>query len=144
MQAELEAQQRIADRADELAQQAGSPGTTMVSRAGDEAARDHLALRGDWRVEKVDAWLAQALADHSGHNTDPAARTAAAAVLPAPVRAHAALLSALAHIGRPADARSLPFLGRLAEADSAATTALAQWLNRTPGTTSATPEDGTT
>ncbi|WP_406396476.1 hypothetical protein [Streptomyces sp. NBC_00887] len=99
----------------------------MVSQAGDEAARDHLALRGDWRVEKVDAWLAQALADHSGHYTDPAARTAAAAVLPAPVRAHAALLSALARTGTPADVSELPLTGRLAHVAPAATAALAAW-----------------
>ncbi|MER5556272.1 hypothetical protein ABT001_32240 [Streptomyces sp. NPDC002793] len=100
----------------------------MVSQAGDEAARDHLAQRGDWRVEKVDAWLAQALADHSGHYTDPAARTAAAATLPAAVRAHAALLSALARIGTPADVSELAFTGRLAHVDPAATTALAAWI----------------
>ncbi|MFE7757191.1 hypothetical protein [Streptomyces sp. NPDC057429] len=110
VQAELEVQQRLAERANELAQQASSPCTTMESRVGDEAARDHLALRGDWRVEKVDAWLAQALADHSGHYADPAARTAATATLPAAVRAHAALLSALARTGTPADVSKLPSL----------------------------------
>ncbi|WP_331735328.1 hypothetical protein OG379_40550 (plasmid) [Streptomyces sp. NBC_01166] len=128
VQTELEVQQRIAERADELAQQTSTPDTTTVSQAGDEAARDHLAQQGDGRVEKVDAWLPQALADHNGHYADPATRTAAAATLPAAIRAHAALLSALARTGTPADVTELPFTGCLAHVDPAATAALAAWL----------------
>ncbi|MFC8593224.1 hypothetical protein [Streptomyces atroolivaceus] len=65
---------------------------------------------------------------NSGHYADPAARTAAAATLPAAVRAHAALLSALARTGTPAGVSELPFTGRLAHVDPAATAALAAWL----------------
>ncbi|NEA03840.1 hypothetical protein G3I28_31750, partial [Streptomyces sp. SID10116] len=47
--------------------------------------------------------------------------------LPVPVRARAALLAALARIGTPVDG-DLEFVGRLAQADPAATNALAAWL----------------
>ncbi|MYY85528.1 hypothetical protein GT044_30450 [Streptomyces sp. SID335] len=81
----------------------------------------------DYRAAKVDAWLALALADQSGHYADPAARAAAVGSLPVPVRARAALLAALARIGTPVDG-DLEFVGRLAQADPAATNALAAWL----------------
>jgi hypothetical protein len=72
----------------------------MESRPGDEAARDFLLHRGDYHLA-VGGWLAQALADHSGHYADLAARTAAIDSLPAAVRADAALLAALAHVSDP-------------------------------------------
>lgn len=124
-------QQQVADRADELARLAGAGrlDRSVVSRPGDEAARELLADRGDYRVQAVDGWLARALADHSGHYADPDARTAAIAVLPVPVRARAALLAALVRTGAPAVDGELEFAGRLAQADPAATTALAAWLD---------------
>ncbi|MCX4971053.1 hypothetical protein OHA98_41315 [Streptomyces sp. NBC_00654] len=127
-------QQQIADRAEELAALAGAGrlDRTVASRSGDEAARELLADRNDYRVEAVDDWLARALADHSGHYAAPGARTAAVGSLPAPVRAHAALLAALARIGAPATDDEREFTGRLAQADPAATNALAASL-RTRG-----------
>ncbi|HBF80552.1 MAG TPA: hypothetical protein DD420_11685 [Streptomyces sp.] len=105
---------------------AGRLDRSVPSRAGDEAARDHLDENHDYRVAEVDAWLARSLADQSGHYADPAARAAAVGSLPVPVRAHAALLAALARTG-PVDG-DLEFAGRLAQADPAATNALAAWL----------------
>ncbi|MFF4717379.1 hypothetical protein ACFY2V_39195 [Streptomyces eurythermus] len=112
-------------RADELAVLAGAGrlDRTVESRPADEAARDLLAQRGDYRYSKVDNWLAQALADHSGHSADPAARTAAVGSLPPTVRAHAALPAALARTG--ARDGELEFAARLAQADPAATNTLA-------------------
>ncbi|MEU3226819.1 hypothetical protein ABZ695_27165 [Streptomyces sp. NPDC006976] len=132
-------QQQLADRAEELARLggAGRLDRSVPSRAGDEAARDLLEENRDYRVAEVDAWLARSLADQSGHYADPAARTAAAGSLPVPVRAHAALLTALARTGTPVDG-DLEFAGRLAQADPAATTALAAWLE-----TAATVKGGT-
>jgi hypothetical protein len=46
------------------------------------------------------------------------------------VRAHAALLAALARTGAPAADGELEFAGRLAQADLEATDALATWLDR--------------
>ncbi|MFG2570868.1 hypothetical protein ACGFR6_36295 [Streptomyces sp. NPDC048567] len=122
-------QQQLADRAEELAQLggAGRLDRSVPSRTGDEAARDLLDENHDYRIAEVDAWLARALADQSGHYADPAARAAAVGSLPVPVRAHAALLAALARTGAPGD-DDLEFVGRLAQADPAATTALAAWL----------------
>ena len=122
-------QQRVADRAEGLARLggAGRLDRSVPSRAGDEAARDLLDESHDYRAAEVDAWLARALADHSGHYADSAARAAAVGSLPVPVRAHAALLAALARTGAPVDG-DLEFVGRLAQADPAATTALAAWL----------------
>ncbi|WP_432155095.1 hypothetical protein [Streptomyces tricolor] len=97
----------------------------MESQPGDEVARDFLLHRGDYHPV-VDGWLAQALADRSGHYADPAARTAAASSLPAAVRAHAALLTALARTGAPAADGGLEFTARLAQADPDATNALAR------------------
>lgn len=120
-------QQRVADRAEELARLggAGHLDRSVPSRAGDEAARDLLDDNGDYRAAKVDTWLAHVLATRSGHYADPAARPAAVGLRP--VRARAALLAALARTGALIDG-DLKFVGRLAQADPAATTALAAWL----------------
>ncbi|KUN18602.1 hypothetical protein AQJ11_32865 [Streptomyces corchorusii] len=99
----------------------------METRPGDETARDFLLHRGNYHPV-VDGWLAQALADCSGHYADPAARADALGSLPAAVRAHAALLTALARTGAPAADGELEFAGRLAQADPEATDALAAWL----------------
>ncbi|WP_234326897.1 hypothetical protein [Streptomyces sp. NRRL S-337] len=125
-------EQQIAVRADELARlaKAGRLDRSVASLPGDEAACDLLAERGDYRAAAVDGWLAQALADHSGHYADPDARTAAIdGSLPLPVRAHAALLAALARTGAAAANSELDFVGRLAKAHPDATNALAAWLD---------------
>ncbi|WP_327180309.1 hypothetical protein OG599_34535 (plasmid) [Streptomyces sp. NBC_01335] len=123
-------QQRVADRAEELARLggAGRLDRSVPSQAGDEAARELLDENRDYRAVAVDTWLAHALADETGHYADPAARDAAVGLLPAPVRARAALLAALARTGAPVDG-DLEFVGRLAQADPAATNALAAWLD---------------
>ncbi|MFG2097315.1 hypothetical protein [Streptomyces sp. NPDC048612] len=128
-QQRLQEQQQLAARADELAAlaQAGRLGRTVETRPGDEAARDVLVHRGEFHPV-VDGWLAQALADRSGHYADPAS-SAAVDSLPAAVRAHAALLTALARTGAPAADSELEFAGRLAQADPDATNALASWLD---------------
>ncbi|MFJ3637531.1 hypothetical protein [Streptomyces sp. NPDC090112] len=120
-------QQQLAGRVDELLALAGAGrlDRSVPTRPGDEAARA-LLDDYDYRVPAVDAWLARALADQSGHYADPTARAAAAGSLPVPVRARAALLAALARTGAPDG--DLEFVGRLAQADPAATTALAAWL----------------
>ncbi|MFI0915354.1 hypothetical protein [Streptomyces abikoensis] len=125
-----QARQQVADRADELAALAGAGrlDRTVTSRAGDEAARALLADRGDYRTGAVDDWLAHALAAHCGHYADPDVRTTADTLLPPPVRARAALFAALARTGAPAEG-DLEFVGRLAQAEPAATTALAAWLD---------------
>ncbi|MFE2384569.1 hypothetical protein [Streptomyces misionensis] len=130
-QQRLQEQRQLAARADELAAlaRAGRLDRTVETRPRDEAARDFLLHRGDYHLV-VDRWLAQALADRSGHYADPAARTAAISLLPAAVRAHAALLAALARTGAPAADGELEFAGRLAQADPEATDALAAWLER--------------
>ncbi|MCX5589542.1 hypothetical protein [Streptomyces erythrochromogenes] len=122
-------QQRVADRAAELAALAGAGRLdgTVPSRPGDEAARA-LLDDYDYRVATVDDWFAHALATRSGHYADPDTRKAAATLLPVPVRARAALLAALARTGAPVDG-DLEFVGRLAQADPDATTALAAWLD---------------
>lgn len=61
---------------------------------------------------------------------DPTACTDAIGSLPAAVRAHAALLAALARTGGPAADGELEFADRLAQAAPAATDALAAWLHR--------------
>ncbi|MFI0989191.1 hypothetical protein [Streptomyces exfoliatus] len=60
------------DWPDELARlaRAGRLDRSVASRAGAEAAGELLADRGDDRVGVVDAWLARARADQSGHSTD--------------------------------------------------------------------------
>ncbi|MFB8166010.1 hypothetical protein [Streptomyces rubiginosohelvolus] len=125
-------QQQVSVRADELAALAGAGrlDRTVASRPGDEAARELLDDRGDYHARTVDGWLAHALATHSGHYADPAARATAVGLLPVPVRARAALLAALARTGAPVDG-DLEFVGRLAQADPDATTALAAWLDKT-------------
>ncbi|MGA4803526.1 hypothetical protein [Streptomyces lavendulocolor] len=129
-QQRLQEQQQLAARADELAAlaRAGRLDRTVETRPGDELARELLVHRGDYHPV-VDSWLAQAFADRSGHYADPATRTAAADSLPDRVRAHAALLTALARTGAPAADGDLEFVGRLAQADPDATTALAAWLD---------------
>ncbi|WP_329374647.1 hypothetical protein [Streptomyces sp. NBC_01483] len=100
-------------------------------REGDEAARDELTRRaGSYVQTDVDGWLAHALTAHLGHYRDPAAREAAAGLLPPPVLAHAALLSALAHLAPDVDVDQLAFAARLAAAGPEATAGLADLLTR--------------
>ncbi|MFF9002078.1 hypothetical protein ACF1GW_22180 [Streptomyces achromogenes] len=65
-----------------------------------------------------------------GHFADPAAREAAASLLPQPVLAHAALLSALTRLVPTATPGELPVAARLAAADPEATASLAALLTR--------------
>ncbi len=100
-------------------------------REGDEAAQDELTRRAGGYVQAdVDAWLAQALAAHRGHYADPAAREAAASLLPQPVLAYVALLSALARLVPAAAPGELTFAARLATAEPEATADLAALLTR--------------
>ncbi|MFH8410339.1 hypothetical protein ACH4FX_37035 [Streptomyces sp. NPDC018019] len=121
---------RTVERAGELERlaQDGRLATEM-SKRGDEAARDFLAVCNSSQLPAVDAWLARALAARTGHYGDPAARAAAKAALPASVQAHAALLAALARTDQPTSGAHLEFVGRLAQADPAAAAALAAWLS---------------
>ncbi|MEC4015424.1 hypothetical protein [Streptomyces sp. H27-D2] len=130
-QAARQGWQRMIDRADALARLAreGRLTDAVPAREGDEAALDYLCERGSWRVPVVDGWLAQALADRTGHYADTTAREAAAGQLPEQVTARAALLSALARTGAPARDRELAFVGRLAQADPEAVAQLAVWLD---------------
>ncbi|NJP53499.1 hypothetical protein HCJ93_26400 [Streptomyces sp. SBST2-5] len=130
-EAELREAARIAARADEL-QALRELGTLEQAepREGDEAARDELTRRAGAYVQAdVDAWLARALAAHRGHYADPAAREAAAGLLPQPVLAHAALLSALARLVPAAAPGELALAARLATAEPEATADLAALLN---------------
>ncbi|MFV0131596.1 hypothetical protein ACLGI4_28515 [Streptomyces sp. HMX112] len=98
---ELREAARIAARADEL-QALHELGTLEQTepRDGDEAVREELIRRAGGYVQAdVDARLAHALAAHLGHSRDPAARQAAADLLPPPLLAHAALLAELAPPG---------------------------------------------
>ncbi|MEV5242923.1 hypothetical protein AB0K89_28000 [Streptomyces cinnamoneus] len=127
--------QRIEARADEL-QALRELGTLEQAepREGDEAVRDELTRRaGSYVQADVDGWLARALAAHRGHYADPAAREAAAGLLPQPVLAHAALLSALARLVPHAAPAQLAFAARLATAEPEATTDLAALLTRAAG-----------
>lgn len=129
-EAQLREAMRIAARTDEL-QALRELGTLDQAepRIGDEAVRDELTRRaGGYVQDDVDAWLAHGLAAHRGHYGGSAAREAAADLLPPPVLAHAALLAALARTGAPVDA-DVEFVGRLAQADPDATTALAALLD---------------
>jgi hypothetical protein len=138
-EAELREAQRIAARADEL-QALRELGTLGADRAreGDEAARDELTRRaGGYIQADVDTWLAHALAAHLGHYRDPAAREAAAGLLPQPVRAHAALLTELARLVLAASVDRPAFAARLATTDPEATADLAAFL--TCATESADP-----
>ncbi|GAB1339840.1 hypothetical protein ACE1SV_64300 [Streptomyces sp. E-15] len=134
-EAELREAARVAARADEL-QALRELGTLEQTepRTGDEAARDELTRRAGGYVQAdVDGWLARALAAHLGHYADPAAREAAAGLLPQPVLAHAALLSALARLVPAAAAGELAVAARLAAADPEATAGLAALLTRATG-----------
>jgi hypothetical protein len=129
-EAELREQARIAARADEL-QALRELGTLEQTepRAGDEAVRDELSRRAGWYVQTdVDGWLAHALATGRGHYADPAARTAAEGLLPAPLLTHAALLAELARLVPGTDIDQLAFAGRLAAADTEAAAALTGFL----------------
>ncbi|MET8724145.1 hypothetical protein [Streptomyces misionensis] len=130
-EAELREAARIAARADEL--QALRELKTLEQaepREGDEAARDELTRRAGAYVQAdIDAWLARALAAHRGHYADPAAREAAAGLLPQSVLAHAALLSALARLVPAAAPGELALAARLATAEPEATADLAALLN---------------
>lgn len=135
-EAELCEQARIAARADELQalRELGTL-TQTVPRAGDEAVRDELSRRAGWYIQTdVDGWLAHALAARTGHYADPAARTAAAGLLPPPLLTHAALLAALARLVPGADQSQMAFAGRLAAADTAAADNLTEFLTRAAGT----------
>ncbi|MFI1259045.1 hypothetical protein ACH4U6_35555 [Streptomyces netropsis] len=107
-------------------------------RPGDEHARIMLAHRASPHTKAVDAWLAHALATHRGPFTDPAARHAATALLPAEVTAQAALLAALALLDPAAGPAGMPsaagFAGDLARAAPHATARLADALTRAAGT----------
>ncbi|WP_026179395.1 hypothetical protein [Streptomyces hokutonensis] len=131
-QAELREAARIAARADEL-QALRELGTLEQTepREGDEAVRDELTRRAGWSVQAdVDTWLAGALAAYRGHYADPAARAAAAVLLPAQLLTHAALLTELAHLAPDADAGQLAFAARLATAAPEAAGDLAAFLTR--------------
>ncbi|MFH8753973.1 hypothetical protein ACH4GK_42705 [Streptomyces rimosus] len=131
-EAELREAAWIAARADEL-QALRRLGTLEQAqpRDGDEAVREELTRRAGGCVQAdVDAWLARALAAHLGHYRAPAAREAAAGLLPQPVLAHAALLAELARLVPGTDADQLAFAARLATTDPEATGALAAFLAR--------------
>jgi hypothetical protein len=131
-EAELREAQRIAARADEL-QALRELGTLEQTepREGDEAVRDELTRRaGGYIQADVDAWLAHALAAHLGHYRGPAAREAAAGLLPQPVLTHAALLSALTRLAPGVGIDQLAFAARLATADPEAAGELAAFLAR--------------
>ncbi len=124
--------QRIAARADEL-QALRELGTLEQTepRDGDEAVRDELTRRAGGYVQaEVDAWLAHALAAYLGHFRDPAAREAAAGLLPPPVLAHAALLAELALLLPGVDVDELAFAARLATTEPEAVGDLAAFLAR--------------
>ncbi|MEU0413564.1 hypothetical protein ABZ307_38035 [Streptomyces griseorubiginosus] len=131
-EAEWREAQRIAARADEL-QALRELGTLEQTepREGDEAARDELTRRAGGYVQAdVDAWLAHALAAHLGHYRDPAAREAAADLLPVSLLTHAALLTELARLVPAADTGQLAFTARLAASEPEAAAALAAFLTR--------------
>lgn len=131
--AELREAARIAARADEL-QALCELGTLEQTepRDGDEAAREELTRRAGGYVQgDVEAWFAHALAARLGHYRDPAAREAAAGLLPPPVLAHAALLTELSPFGFPdVDTDQLAFAARLANTAPEATGALVVFLAR--------------
>ncbi|MFE4801890.1 hypothetical protein ACFRFL_44925 [Streptomyces sp. NPDC056708] len=133
-QAELREAARIAARADEL-QALRELGTLEQAdpRDGDEAVRDERTRRAGGYVQAdVDGWLAHALAARLGHYRDPAAREAAAGLLPPPVLAHAVLLAELAHLapGVGVGVDQLAFAARLATTEPEAAGDLAAFLAR--------------
>ncbi|MEC3992013.1 hypothetical protein VSR01_00015 [Actinacidiphila sp. DG2A-62] len=96
--------------------------------------RDLLTRRAGHYVQRdLDAWFAHALATGRGHYADPAARQAAADLLPRPILTHAALLAALARLQPGTDVDHLAFAGRLANADPEAAADLAAFLDRALG-----------
>jgi hypothetical protein len=128
-EAELRGAARIAARADEL-QALRELGTLEQAepREGDGSVRDELTRRAGGYVQgDVDAWLAHALAAHRGHYADPAAREAAADLLPQPVP------------GAAVD--QLPFAARVATTAPDATADLAAFLTRAtePADTTGSP-----
>ncbi|WP_392757013.1 hypothetical protein [Streptomyces sp. LN590] len=131
-EAELQEAARIVARADEL-QALRELGTLEQTepREGDEAVRAELTRRAGGYVQgDVDAWLAHALAAHLGHYREPAAREAAAGLLPPPLLAHAALLTQLAHLAPDVNVDQLAFAARLATTEPEAASALAAFLAR--------------
>ncbi|GGT85054.1 hypothetical protein [Streptomyces lateritius] len=137
-EAELRETARIAARADEL-QVLRDLGTLEQTdpAEGDEAVRDELTRRADSYVQAdIDAWLAYALAAHLGHYADPAAREAAAGLLPPPVLTHAALLAELARLVPGTGIDQLAFAARIATSDPEAAGALAAFLSRARSGTS--------
>ncbi|MET9800373.1 hypothetical protein [Streptomyces sp. NPDC006368] len=93
--------QRIEARADEL-QALHEMGTLEQAEPheGDEAVRDELTRRaGSYVRADAEAWLARTLAAHRGHYADPAAREAAAGLVPAAAPGQLAFAARLA--GRP-------------------------------------------
>lgn len=131
-EADLRETARIEARANEL-QALRDLGTLAQAepRQGDEAVRDLLTRRAGHYVQAdVDAWFAHALATGRGHYADPAARQAAADLLPRPIPTHATLLAALARLQPGADVDQLAFAGRLANADPEAAADLAAFLTR--------------
>ncbi|MGW6709681.1 hypothetical protein ACWGDE_33005 [Streptomyces sp. NPDC054956] len=123
---------RVSDRADQL-QALRDRGVLEETdpREGDEAVRAELTRRaGSYIQQDVDTWLAVALATHRGHYVDPAAREAAATLLPPPVLAQAGLLSALTHLVPGADTAELGFAARLTAAAPEAAADLAAFLTR--------------
>ncbi|WP_329182040.1 hypothetical protein [Streptomyces sp. NBC_01477] len=134
-EAELREAARAEARADEL-QALRELGALAQAepRAGDEAVRDLLTRRaGDHVQSDIDAWLAHALATHRGHYAEPAARQAAAGLLPQPLLVHAALLAALVRLDPGAAVDQLGFAARLTTADPEAAADLAAFLTRVPG-----------
>ncbi|WP_030791309.1 hypothetical protein [Streptomyces sp. NRRL S-920] len=124
--------QRIAARADELQALRELHALERTEpRDGDEAVRDEMTRRAGGYVQAdVDAWLARALAAHRGHYRDPAAREAAADLLPPPVLAHAALLTELVRLVPGVDMDQLAFAARLATTEPEAAGDLAALLAR--------------
>ncbi|MEE1752737.1 hypothetical protein [Streptomyces sp. SP18CS02] len=123
---------RVTARADEL-QTLRELGTLEQTepRDGDEAVRDELTRRAGGHAQAdVDAWLAYSLSAHLGHYRDPAAREAAACLLPPPVLAHAALLAELARLAPGVGVDRPAFAARLATAEPEAAGDLAAFLAR--------------
>ncbi|MFI8003481.1 hypothetical protein [Streptomyces sp. NPDC086010] len=121
VRSEREAGRRATGGAAPAALQLTRPAATVTSMTGAEEPRDSDARSRIRRRDRIDAWLAQALADHGGFP--------GSAGPPTPARAGAALLSALARAGAPVDACAQPFVERLADADAASVAALAAWLD---------------
>ncbi|MFD9151215.1 hypothetical protein ACFWDF_28865 [Streptomyces diastaticus] len=131
-EAELREAARVAARADELQALRELHALEQTEpRDGDEAVRDELTRRAGGYVQAdVDAWLAHALAAHLGHYRDPAAREAAAGLLPPPVLAHAVLLAELVRLVPGVDMDQLAFAARLATTEPEAVGDLAALLAR--------------